>query len=1011
MLTNVLVLVLVSVLACVSAATVDPRCSRYSMGMEAQVLSYPQDCRKFVICDMGGNGQVLPCPTGLYFSDAVHACSYDVESCTHGELEDNRPEHALPQPSLPVQPQPVPVPIPQAPQVVPLPIVPLPEPQPIPLLPVVPPVVEVQDGPKPQPPNWLPIVTAPPPVAESSEEQQSEVESLPPQSVCWDKAAGKVYPIVHDCGLYVVCMGDNNAIVQRCPKGLLYDHKQQRCEFAGASFCATPRVDGQLVLDVHGVDLSLVEEEERADSRESYAVPVVVPVKENVVSRVSELMQQDPPQPILIVPEPEKNGPEPIVEYRFRMIDNHPRCLARSNNQVTVELPHDTDCSMYLVCVGRVAIEKKCPAGQHWNAKRNWCDYASAAGCIAFSSDGEPHQTCFVGGSVSGTGQSGFGRQAGSSQVGGTAGVHSASSGVTQRWKRLLYHVPIGHSVSHAYPYVLQVKYASHRLGCGNSFGGTIGSQPTGHRRSRKQPGSQISSGSAMLPSSSSFSSSSVPGSSVLDMGGSTAFEAHSACCGQTQTLMLAWNSKLDGQENSAEPYCVHCSLVTVLFGDGVGSASVGSSVTSVISNSVVEDSSITVVSGDAVGSTEEDSSVTSGVSSVLLPESVVLGSSVTVVSGDAVGSTEEDSSVISSVLPDSVVLGSSVTVVSGDGVGSTEEDSSVISSVLPDSVVLGSSVTVVSGDGVGSTEEEDSSVTSVSSVPSGVVVPSVVLGPVVVDSSGDAVGTVGGGAVGTVGTVNVLSVDSAVDDSVVVMGSPVPVSVTVGLDGYVGLGVVGMVGPGGFSLETVDVNAGSHWAVSGAVVTAVVTLLLAIGLEAKVLAILDPRCPRFDDPEKTVHLTHPTDCNRFLVCSSGVAYEMRCPDGLEYDIEQRSCDYDYLVRCSVDGRTQVQQANYGFEMPLEQLVLNRPSWNDLQEQRVDAPVPQYKPAVSVVDARCPRTDDPLKPIHLPRTGNCSKFMKCFGGRAYEMDCPAGLEFDVKNNRCDYPALARCTRV
>ena len=201
----------------------------------------------------------------------------------------------------------------------------------------------------------------------------------------------------------------------------------------------------------------------------------------------------------------------------------------------------------------------------------------------------------------------------------------------------------------------------------------------------------------------------------------------------------------------------------------------------------------------------------------------------------------------------------------------------------------------------------------------------------------------------------------------------------------------------------------------AGMFVAILVPLAMATVLEAKVLATRDPRCPRVDDPERTVHLTHPTDCNRFLVCSSGMAYEMRCPDGLEYDVEQSSCDYDYLVRCSTEGRIPMKQANYGFEMPLEQLALNRPSWNDQQEEpRVDSPpqpVPQYKPAISVVDARCPRTDDPMKPIHLPRTGNCGKFMKCFGGRAYEMDCPAGLEFDAKNGRCEYPALARCSRL
>uniref|UniRef100_A0A182QCY2 Chitin-binding type-2 domain-containing protein n=1 Tax=Anopheles farauti TaxID=69004 RepID=A0A182QCY2_9DIPT len=69
-----------------------------------------------------------------------------------------------------------------------------------------------------------------------------------------------------------------------------------------------------------------------------------------------------------------------------------------------------------------------------------------------------------------------------------------------------------------------------------------------------------------------------------------------------------------------------------------------------------------------------------------------------------------------------------------------------------------------------------------------------------------------------------------------------------------------------------------------------------------------------------------------------------------------------------------------------------------------------YKIVPGVVDARCPRADDPMKPVHLPVNGNCGKFMKCFGGRAYEMDCPAGLEFGSKVNRCDYPAMAQCSR-
>ncbi|KAL1375357.1 hypothetical protein pipiens_000710, partial [Culex pipiens pipiens] len=53
--------------------------------------------------------------------------------------------------------------------------------------------------------------------------------------------------------------------------------------------------------------------------------------------------------------------------------------------------------------------------------------------------------------------------------------------------------------------------------------------------------------------------------------------------------------------------------------------------------------------------------------------------------------------------------------------------------------------------------------------------------------------------------------------------------------------------------------------------------------------------------------------------------------------------------------------------------------------------------------------DDPINPTHLPVNGDCRKFMKCYGGRAYEHECPAGLEFGIQVNRCDYPELARCS--
>ncbi|XP_053668051.1 adhesive plaque matrix protein-like [Anopheles marshallii] len=79
---------------------------------------------------------------------------------------------------------------------------------------------------------------------------------------------------------------------------------------------------------------------------------------------------------------------------------------------------------------------------------------------------------------------------------------------------------------------------------------------------------------------------------------------------------------------------------------------------------------------------------------------------------------------------------------------------------------------------------------------------------------------------------------------------------------------------------------------------------------------------------------------------------------------------------------------------------------NDDDDEEV---VVKYEKPITRFDTRCPRDDDPAKPVHFPSATSCVKFQKCFNGIAYEMSCPPGLEFDAKSNRCDYPARARCS--
>uniref|UniRef100_A0AAG5D3W5 Chitin-binding type-2 domain-containing protein n=1 Tax=Anopheles atroparvus TaxID=41427 RepID=A0AAG5D3W5_ANOAO len=63
-------------------------------------------------------------------------------------------------------------------------------------------------------------------------------------------------------------------------------------------------------------------------------------------------------------------------------------------------------------------------------------------------------------------------------------------------------------------------------------------------------------------------------------------------------------------------------------------------------------------------------------------------------------------------------------------------------------------------------------------------------------------------------------------------------------------------------------------------------------------------------------------------------------------------------------------------------------------------------PSNCIVDARCPTVNQPLA-LLVPHT-SCNKYYACNGGRACEMDCPAGLHFNSVLSICDWPHQACC---
>uniref|UniRef100_A0A182NC04 Chitin-binding type-2 domain-containing protein n=1 Tax=Anopheles dirus TaxID=7168 RepID=A0A182NC04_9DIPT len=56
--------------------------------------------------------------------------------------------------------------------------------------------------------------------------------------------------------------------------------------------------------------------------------------------------------------------------------------------------------------------------------------------------------------------------------------------------------------------------------------------------------------------------------------------------------------------------------------------------------------------------------------------------------------------------------------------------------------------------------------------------------------------------------------------------------------------------------------------------------------------------CPAEDDIFNPVHIPHFTDCTKFYKCFNGEKYEMDCPSGLHWNIEQNYCDYPEQAHC-----------------------------------------------------------------------------------------------------------------
>ncbi|XP_052860769.1 peritrophin-1-like [Anopheles cruzii] len=137
--------------------------------------------------------------------------------------------------------------------------------------------------------------------------------------------------------------------------------------------------------------------------------------------------------------------------------------------------------------------------------------------------------------------------------------------------------------------------------------------------------------------------------------------------------------------------------------------------------------------------------------------------------------------------------------------------------------------------------------------------------------------------------------------------------------------------------------------------------------------ALAEGRCPPRDDPLlPPVLLPHPTDCDKFVICSHGFEVTSKCPPGLEWNDRRKQCDYPSEAQC----------------------------------------VPQDGSSSTVIAATadgCPPVYDPDHMVYIAHAIDCTKYYICDPyGVPLQQDCPPGLHWNPRVDYCDFPELASC---
>jgi hypothetical protein len=110
------------------------------------------------------------------------------------------------------------------------------------------------------------------------------------------------------------------------------------------------------------------------------------------------------------------------------------------------------------------------------------------------------------------------------------------------------------------------------------------------------------------------------------------------------------------------------------------------------------------------------------------------------------------------------------------------------------------------------------------------------------------------------------------------------------------------------------------------------------------------------------------SDCGKFYKCSNGRGYLFDCPAGEDWSVKLDRCDYPELAGCRVDGTHQYKLRKVSASAALAASV-------DKDDQISE----DFE-----IDPRC-EGNDLQRSILLPHPSDCSKYYKCYMGKAKVM--------------------------